>query len=106
MTSKETNIVTESFLESFKTNYVYDKFTIVMPTYKRNENLFLIMDQYCDMGDIIDMILILWNNVGRPVPHDLTSRAEKCDIPVIIRVMEKNNLTSRFYPYSQIRTAG
>ena len=77
-----------------------------MPTYKRTENLFSILDQYCEFGDIIDKILILWNNIGRPVPGDLSARAKKCNIPVVIRVMEKNNLTSRFYPYSQIKTAG
>ncbi len=96
----------DSFLRIFTDGYVFDKFTIVMPTFKRDENLFLIMDQYCDYTDIIDKIIILWNNIGRPVPSDVKVRAGKCGVSVVIKVMENNNLTSRFYPYSQIRTAG
>lgn len=102
----DSDLQDHTFLSIFTDGYIYDKFTIVMPTYKRTENLFAIMDQYCDFTDIIDRIMILWNNIGRLVPKDLTARAEKCAVPVVIRVMERNNLTSRFYPYSQIKTAG
>ena len=89
-----------------QTPYIFDKFTMVTPTYRRTENLHYYLDNYCLMTDIIHKIVILWNNIGESVPHTLIDHAQKCAIPVVIKTMIKNNLTSRFIPFPEIETAG
>ena len=89
-----------------QTPYIFDKFTMVTPTYKRTENLHYYLDNYCSMTDIIHKIVILWNNIGESVPHTLIDHAQKCAAPVVIKIMMKNNLTSRFIPFPEIETAG
>ena len=91
------------FLE---TPYILDKFTIVTPSFKRTENLYKLFENYCKLKEIVHKIIILWNNVGEAVPDKVTTSAAKCDIPVIIKIMPKNNLTSRFYVYPEIETTG
>ena len=91
------------FLES---PYILDKFTIVTPTFQRNENLYRLLQNYCQHGNIIHKIIILWNNIGEPIPDNLTAATANCSIPVVVRKMEKNNLTSRFIPYPEIETLG
>lgn len=79
---------------------------MVTPTYKRTSNLPVLLDHYCAMTDIIHKIIILWNNVGEEVPKDIIDQGRKCDVPVVIKIMPRNNLTSRFIPYTEIETAG
>ena len=89
-----------------QTPYIFDKFTMVTPTYRRTENLHYYLNNYCSMTDIIHKIVILWNNIGESVPRTLIDHAQKCAIPVVIKTMIKNNLTSRFIPFPEIETAG
>ena len=44
--------------------------------------------------------------MGEEVPADIVRHADECEVPVIIKIMAKNNLTSRFIPYKEIQTAG
>ena len=99
---------TEEELRNYfvQTPYIFDKFTIVTPTYKRTDNLYRLLDTYCLITDIIHKILILWNNVGESIPEKVIEYAKKCTIPVIFKIMERNNLTSRFIPFTDIETAG
>ena len=99
---------TEEELRNYfvQTPYIFDKFTIVTPTYKRTDNLYRLFDTYCPITDIIHKILILWNNVGESIPEKVIEYAKKCTIPVIFKIMERNNLTSRFIPFTDIETAG
>ena len=89
-----------------ETRFIYDKFTMVTPTYKRTENLPRLFNHYCTMTDIIHRIIILWNNVGKEVPDDIKRHADDCEVPVTVKIMPRNNLTSRFIPYKEIETAG
>ena len=106
--SNEVILKTEEELRNYfvQTPYIFDKFTIVTPTYKRTDNLYHLFDTYCPMTDIIHKILILWNNVGESIPEEVIEYAKKCTIPVIFKIMERNNLTSRFIPFPDIETAG
>ena len=99
---------TEKDLRNYfvQTPYIFDKFTIVTPTYKRTDNLYRLFDTYCPITDVIHKILILWNNVGESIPEKVIEYAKKCTIPVIFKIMERNNLTSRFIPFPDIETAG
>ena len=106
--SNEVILKTEEELRNYfvQTPYIFDKFTIVTPTYKRTDNLYRLFDTYCPITDIIHKILILWNNVGESIPEKVIEYAKKCTIPVIFKIMERNNLTSRFIPFTDIETAG
>lgn len=88
------------------TPYIFDKFTMVTPTYKRTANIPVLLNHYCSMTDIIHKIIILWNNVGEIVPEEIVDQGKNCNVPVVIKIMPRNNLTSRFIPYKEIETAG
>ena len=97
----------EDIRNSFvNTPYIFDQFTMVTPSYKRTDNLPVLFNHYCSMSDMIHKIIILWNNVGEPVPSNVEEVAKECQVPVVIKIMPRNNLTSRFIPYKEIETAG
>ena len=79
-----------------------DKFTIVMLTYKRTATLLIVFDHYCEMPEIIDQILVIWNNIGEPVPQELLNYP--CKFPVTFLEQKENKLINRFLPYPEIKT--
>ena len=107
--SNETQSLVEDDLinnEFVRIPYIFDKFTMVTPTYKRTENLPYLLNHYCPMTDIIHKIIILWNNIGITIPPEIVEKTKICGIPVVIKTLPRNNLTSRFLPYEEIETAG
>ena len=104
--SNESLTIEELRRKFLETPYILDKFTIVTPSFKRTDNLYRIFKNYCPMKDIVHKIIILWNNIGEPLPPKLKANAGNCSIPVVIKIMQKNNLTSRFIPYPEIETTG
>ena len=90
-------------LLNYHTNYTRDNFTIVMPTYGRSAQLPRILTHYCSISNVAK-ILVLWNNIGVPVPGPI--RDFKCQVPLKIKIMKENKLTSRFVPYPEIETEG
>ena len=79
-----------------------DKFTIVMPSYKRTRTLREIFDHYCGMDDIIDQLLIVWNNIDEIVPQALEKH--KCKFPIKFLEQKRNTLNNRFVLYPEIQT--
>ena len=79
-----------------------DKFTILMPSYKRTETLHSVFDHYCVMDDIIDQLIIVWNNVGVPVPEKLLTY--KCGFRITFSKQKNNTLNNRFIPFPEIET--
>ncbi len=79
-----------------------DKFTILMPSYKRTNTLKYIFDHYCVMDDIVDQLIIVWNNVGEVVPDWL--KQYNCRFPITFKEQEKNTLNNRFILYPEIQT--
>ena len=79
-----------------------DKFTIVLLTYKRTATLSTVFDHYCKMPEIIDQILVIWNNIGEPVPRELLNCP--CKLPVTFLEQKENKLINRFLPYPEIKT--
>ena len=77
--SNEVILKTEEELGNYfvQTPYIFDKFTIVTPTYKRTDSLYRLFDTYCPITDIIHKILILWNNVGESIPEKVIEYAKK-----------------------------
>ena len=77
--------------------------TVVLLTYKRNEDLKRVLQHYCEMKEqIIDRAIVVWNNVGEAVPKDLKS--QNCPFPIIFKEQEVNSLHNRFVRYQDIKT--
>ena len=76
--------------------------TVMLLTYKRNEDLEQVLRHYCKMEKIIDRAIVVWNNVGEAVPDDL--RLKNCPFPIIFEEQEVNSLHNRFIRYQDIKT--
>ncbi|KAM7208262.1 Glycosyl transferase family 64 domain containing protein [Naviculisporaceae sp. PSN 640] len=79
-----------------------DKFTVVMPTYKRPLTLETTLAAL--LGPEIPSlheIVVIWNDVNSTPPHDFTSPR---GIPVRYHVPEKNSLNNRFIPLPAYET--
>ena len=104
---KETQgIVSNLFKKSAELQHAFsnkfDKFTIVMPTYNRTETLSTIFHHYCEMPEIIDQILVVWNNIGELVPQEVQEYS--CKVPIKFLLQNANRLINRFIPYPEIKT--
>ena len=104
---KETQeIVSNLFKKSAELQHAFsntfDKFTIVMPTYNRTETLSTIFHHYCEMPDIIDQIVVVWNNIGELVPQKVQEYS--CKVPIKFLLQKTNRLINRFIPYPEIKT--
>ena len=101
---KENNSSTVISLSSlFDTNYTTDKFTIVIPTYKRNYCLYSSLRHYCKIRSVAN-IIVLWNNIGDELPNYL--KLLKCKAGVKYMKMDQNRMTSRYRLFPEIQTEG
>ena len=80
-------------------------YTIVIQTYKRNDILHRVLAHYCTFCEA-HKILVVWNNVGQPVPKDLSDKANDCCPTLLFLEQTKNSIRNRFYPYPEIQTEG
>ena len=80
-----------------------EKFTIVMTTYKRNEILQKVLNHYCRTPQL-DKIIVIWNNVGTPVPDFLLNISTSCAVSLKFIEETENKLTRRFKPRPEIET--
>ncbi len=92
-----------SLTSLFVTNYTSEKFTIVVPTYKRNYCIYSSLRHYCKMK-YVAKIIVLWNNVGEKVPRYLEKL--RCKAGLIIKTMIENRMTTRYIPFPEIQTEG
>ena len=79
-----------------------DKFTIVMQTYKRTDILKRLIRHYTSVSKV-DQILVVWNNVGEPLPSDIVSSSS---VPVKFLIQPVNNVRNRLQPFPEIQTSG
>ena len=86
-----------------ETDLENEKFTIVMTTYKRNEILQKVLNHYCKTPQL-DKIIVIWNNVGTPVPGFLLDISTSCAVPLKFIEETENKLTRRFRPRPEIET--
>ena len=92
-----------SQLDFFNTNYVKDNYTIVIPSYKRDHAIPVLLDHFCNASHV-HMILFVWQNIKRPVPEEFSNYT--CQVPFKFILPEKNILSNRFKLYSEIETEG
>ena len=82
--------------------YNIDKITVIVLTHQRNNDLQMILKNYCEMDDIIDRVIVVWNNVGEAVPDDL--RSQNCSFQIVFKEQKINSLNNRFVKFPDIRT--
>jgi len=86
-----------------ETNLEKEKFTIVMTTYKRDEILQKVLNHYCKTPHL-NKIIVIWNNIGTPVPGFLLNISTSCAVPLKFVKETENKLTRRFKPRPEIET--
>lgn len=95
--------VSSSETSLFKTNYSSDSFTIIVPTYKRNYCVYAGLRHYCQMKHV-DMIIVLWNNIGEEIPRYLNKL--RCKPKLKFIKMKENRMTTRYILRPEIKTEG
>ena len=92
-----------SQLDFFDTNYTKDNYTIVIPSYKRDKAIPMLLDHFCDASHV-HMILFVWQNIGRHVPREFFNIS--CAVPYKFIYPQTNVLSNRFKLYTEIETEG
>ena len=94
---------TQSLSSFFTTNYTSEKFTIVVPTYKRNYCIYSSLRHYCKMQHVAK-IIVLWNNLGEAIPRYL--KKIRCKAELKYMPMRENRMTTRYILFPDIQTEG
>ena len=92
-----------SRLHSFDTNYIKDKFTVVVLSYKRDNAIPVLLKHFCNAPNV-HKILLVWQNIGRAVPERFINCS--CGVPYKFIYPEANVLSNRFKLYDEIETEG
>ena len=74
------------------------KCTLLVPTFRRVKILPLVLDNYCNMSDSLEKMVVVWNDIGSPIPPSLLKLAEKCKTELAFIPMTENKLSNRFLP--------
>ena len=74
-----------------------------MTTYKRDEILQKVLNHYCKTPHL-NKIIVIWNNIGTPVPGFLLNISTSCAVPLKFVKETENKLTRRFKPRPEIET--
>ena len=83
---------------------VLDKFSVIIPTYRRVILLKRVLSNLCDLESLVDCIIVVWNNIAEPIPDDLLQF--NCKVRLYFKKEATNSLNNRFIHYSEIRTEG
>lgn len=85
-----------------------NKITIIVPTYKRTDLLLRddnpILNKLNVFSDIIDKIIIIWQDIDNIPPKELYDKINNLKISVFLIISNINSLNNRFYPYDIINT--
>lgn len=90
--------------DTIQHNLKEDKYTVIMPTFRRTDILRTVLRHYCDFTEI-DKIILVWNNVNDRPPYNI-GRELKCKCDITVLRQEKNLITNRFRPISYVGTEG
>ena len=74
------------------------KCTVLMPTYRRVKMLPQVLDNYCNMSDSVQKIIVVWNDIEHPIPPLMSKLVEKCRVELTFIPMKENKLSNRFLP--------
>ena len=101
--NKSDGQIRPSLRSFFTTNYTSEKFTIIVPTYKRNYCIYSSLRHYCKFKHVA-MIIVLWNNLEESIPRYL--KKLRCSAGVKFMKMKKNRMTTRYILFPEIQTEG
>ena len=76
---------------------------MIMLTYKRTKILPKVLKHYCKTITL-QKILVIWNDVGTPIPKYLMNLTKECDVELIFILSQENLLTNRYIPRDEIKT--
>ena len=94
----------QDLTDHFATDYIPDKYTILIPTYKRTTGLLDVLDHYCYATNV-HKILFIWHNVGTPIPKRVTSYS-RCHVPFKFLEPGHNLMSDRFRLTPDVETEG
>lgn len=83
---------------------VRNKFSIIIPTYKRMKLLLRVLNNYCALPSHVDMIIVVWNDLETEIPPLLSGFP--CNATLHVKKEKINSLHNRFLPFSELRTEG
>lgn len=81
-----------------------DKFSIIIPTYKRVKLLKQVLENYCSLQTHVDTIIVVWNNIKEAIPKEIKELS--CKVKLVLKTPSVNSLNNRFIRYPEIRTQG
>ncbi|KAI6192332.1 Exostosin-like 3 [Aphelenchoides bicaudatus] len=81
-------------------NYPDEKFTAVMVSYKRDEQVTYTLEML-DGVRFLDRIILIWNDYNRSLPDNLIP---KMKVPTFVVNASRNSLNNRFLPFDLIHT--
>ncbi len=93
----------QSLSSFFTTNYTSEKFSIIVPTFKRNYCVYTVLRHYCKMK-YVATIIVLWNNLGEEIPRYL--KKIRCHSTLRYIKMKENRMTTRYILLPEIQTEG
>ena len=81
-----------------------DKFSIIIPTFKRVELLKKVLNNYCSLHTHVDTVVVVWNNLREAIPNEILNFS--CQVNLVIKKQTVNSLNNRFILYPEIKTQG
>ena len=81
-------------------NYPREQFTVIIPTYKRDDVLIGSLSRLLNQPHL-NKVIVIWNSPYHP-PESL--RWPKIGAPIEVVIPPKNSLNNRFLPYANIET--
>ena len=79
-------------------------FTVLFPTYKRNDILGRVLHFHCNFA-LVDRVIVVWNDVDKPtIPENFINY--NCSKELFFKRPLANSVNNRFIPYPEIRTEG
>ena len=83
---------------------IEDKYTIIMPAFRRSDILGTVLGSYCNITEV-DKIILVWNNVHDEPPFQIGNDLN-CGREVLVLRQKSNVITNRFRPTSHVHTEG
>lgn len=81
-----------------------NKFSIIIPTFKRVKLLKKVLNNYCALHTHVDTIVVVWNNLLEAIPQEILNFS--CQVNLFIKKQTVNSLNNRFVLYPEIKTQG
>ncbi|KAK3088364.1 hypothetical protein FSP39_018243 [Pinctada imbricata] len=90
----------KEFSEALGGNFPREQFTIVMPTYERDDVLISALQRLKGLP-FLNKVIVVWNN---PAPPSPIIKWPEIGVPIKVLKMPKNSLNNHFLPFDAIET--